>query len=55
VFEGMRALLFDQTFRLDLMIQALGLNVVMLSLAVFAFLALLASARRNGTLMQTGE
>jgi ABC-2 type transport system permease protein len=55
VFEGMRTLLFDQTFRADLMIQALALNVVWFSLAVAAFLALLASARRNGTLMQTGE
>ena len=55
VFEGMRALLFDHTFRADLMIQALALNVVWFSLAVAAFLALLASARRNGTLMQTGE
>jgi len=55
VFEGMRALLFDHTFHADLMIQALALNAVMFSLAVGAFLALLASARRNGTLMQTGE
>jgi hypothetical protein len=37
------------------MIQALALNAVWFSLAVLAFLALLASARRNGTLMQTGE
>ena len=29
VFEGMRALLIDQTFRADLMIQALALNVVL--------------------------
>jgi ABC-2 type transport system permease protein len=55
VFEGMRALLFDHTFRADLMIQALVLNAVWFALAVAAFLALLASARRNGTLMQTGE
>jgi ABC-2 type transport system permease protein len=55
VFEGMRALLFDQTFRADLMIQSLALNAVWFALAVAAFLALLASARRNGTLMQTGE
>jgi ABC-2 type transport system permease protein len=55
VFEGMRALLIGHTFRADLMIQALALNAVMFSLAVLAFLALLASARRNGTLMQTGE
>jgi len=55
VFEGMRALLIEHTFRADLMIQALALNAVMFALAVLAFLALLASARRNGTLMQTGE
>src|ERR1043165_344237 len=55
VFEGMRALLIEQTFRADLMIQALALNAGWFALAVFAFLALLASARRNGTLMQTGE
>jgi ABC-2 type transport system permease protein len=55
VFEGMRALLIDHVFRADLMIQSLALNIVMFALAVAAFLALLASARRNGTLMQTGE
>jgi ABC-2 type transport system permease protein len=55
VFEGMRALLTDHAFRADLMIQALALNAVWFALTVFAFLALLASARRNGTLMQTGE
>ena len=55
VFEGMRALLIEHAFRPDLMIQALALNAVWFALAVFAFLALLASARRKGTLMQTGE
>jgi ABC-2 type transport system permease protein len=55
VFEGMRALVMEHTFRADLMIQALGVNAVLFSLAVAAFLALLASARRNGSLMQTGE
>ena len=55
VFEGMRALVVDQTFRADLMIQALGLNAVWFAAATLAFLALLASARRNGSLMQTGE
>ena len=33
VFEGMRALVIDQTFRADLMIQALALNVVLFSAA----------------------
>src|SRR5882672_10621376 len=55
VFEGMRALMLEQVFRRDLMLEALGVNVVLFSLAVAAFLALLASARRNGSLMQTGE
>ena len=55
VFEGMRALLIEHTFRADLMIQALGLNIVWFAAAIVAFLALLASARRNGSLMQTGE
>jgi ABC-2 type transport system permease protein len=55
VFEGMRALVIDQTFRADLMIQALALNLVLFSAATCAFLALLASARRNGSLLQTGE
>ena len=55
VFEGMRALVVDQTFRADLMVQALALNVVLFSAGTGAFLALLASARRNGSLLQTGE
>jgi ABC-2 type transport system permease protein len=55
VFEGMRALVTEQIFRADLMIQALALNAVLFSLAVAGFLALLASARRNGNLLQTGE
>jgi len=55
VFEGMRALMIEHTFRADLMIQALGLNAIWFAAATVAFLALLASARRNGSLMQTGE
>ena len=55
VFEGMRALLIDHAFRADLMLQALALNVVFFIAAVAAFLALLKSARKHGSLMQTGE
>jgi len=55
VFEGMRALLIDHAFRADLMAQAVALNILLFSLAVLGYLALLASARRNGSLMQTGE
>ena len=42
-------------FRADLMMQGFALNILLFSLTVLAFLALLASARRNGSLMQTGE
>jgi ABC-2 type transport system permease protein len=55
VFEGMRSLLIDKTFRPDLMLDALGLNAVFFAGGVFAFLKLLQSARRHGTLLQSGE
>ena len=55
VFEGMRALLIEHVFRLDLMLQALALNAVFFAAGAAAFLGLLKSARRNGSLMQTGE
>jgi ABC-2 type transport system permease protein len=37
------------------MLGALGLNALYFAAATFAFLRLLESARRQGTLMQTGE
>jgi ABC-2 type transport system permease protein len=55
VFEGMRALLIEHSFRFDLMLEALALNVVLFTAMALTFVALLASARRNGSLMQTGE
>jgi len=55
VFEGMRALLIDHVFRGDLMLQAFAINVVLFGASVLAFLALLKSARRQGSLLQTGE
>ncbi len=55
VFEGMRALLIEKTFRADLMIQAFALNSALFAASVVAFLALLRSARRHGTLLQAGE
>jgi ABC-2 type transport system permease protein len=55
VFEGMRALVVNQVFRADLMIAALGLNVLYFSVSVLVFLGLLNSARRIGSLLQTGE
>jgi ABC-2 type transport system permease protein len=55
VFEGLRALVIDGVFRNDLMLSALGLNALYFGAAAFAFMQLLQSARREGTLMQTGE
>jgi ABC-2 type transport system permease protein len=55
VFEGMRTLVIDKVFRPDLMIDALALNVVLFAAGAFGFLQLLQSARRRGSLMQSGE
>src|SRR6202142_2220633 len=55
VFEGMRALLTDHVFRTDLMIEALAINVVLLIASFAIFLVLLRSARRHGSLIQSGE
>jgi ABC-2 type transport system permease protein len=55
VFEGMRALLSAHQFRGDLMAAALGLNAVYLAAAFGLFLLLLGSARRAGSLVQSGE
>src|SRR6201997_2941930 len=55
VFEGMRALVIDKVFRPDLMLDALALNAVLFAAGVFGFLQLLRSARRVGSLMQSGE
>ncbi len=55
VFEGMRALVIDHVFRADLMVQAFALNGVLFAAAVVAFLKLLQSARRQGTLLQGGD
>jgi ABC-2 type transport system permease protein len=55
VFEGMRALLIDHVFRADLMLQALGMNVIAFTAGVIGFSLLLRSSRRNGSLMQMGE
>jgi ABC-2 type transport system permease protein len=55
VFEGMRALLIDNVFRTDLMVMALALNAVLLPASFALFLALLRSARINGSLLAGGE
>ncbi|WFU40932.1 ABC transporter permease [Bradyrhizobium sp. CB82] len=55
VFEGMRALLIDHTFRADLMLDALGINACLLVASFGAFLAFLRSAKKNGSLLSSGE
>jgi ABC-2 type transport system permease protein len=55
VFEGMRALLIDHMFHGDLMVQAFALNAVLFIAAAASYFALLASARRQGSLLQAGE
>ena len=54
-FEGMRALLIEHVFRADLTIEAFAINLGLFAAATVAFLQLLNSARRQGTLLQTGE
>jgi len=55
VFEGMRAILLDQTFEPRLLLTAFSLNLLFLALGYTAFRLFLASARRNGSLSQIGE
>jgi ABC-2 type transport system permease protein len=55
VFEGLRALVLEQTFRSDYMVRALLLNLVYLTSSYALFHALLQSARTNGSLVQMGE
>jgi ABC-2 type transport system permease protein len=55
VFEGMRAVLLQGSLRADLMVEALVLNCAYIAAASLAFLRLLDSARRNGSLMAIGE
>jgi ABC-2 type transport system permease protein len=55
VFEGLRALVIDGTFRPGLMIKAFALNIVYFGVAFLIFRHFLKVARIKGTLMQLGE
>jgi len=55
VFEAMRAMLLTKTLRVDLLLWSLALNLVWIVLGALAFRALLASARRAGSLLSMGE
>lgn len=55
VFEGMRAVLYDGVFRVDLIWGAIGLNVVYLALSAGFFLWMCRVARIKGLLLRQGE
>ncbi len=55
VFEGMRAVLFEGSFRTDLLVNALLLNAVYLAGGIAAFLAYFRVARVRGQLLHVGE
>jgi ABC-2 type transport system permease protein len=55
VFEGMRAVLFDNDFRLDLLVNSVALNVLYLALATALFLRMFRVARERGLLLEQGE
>jgi len=55
VFEGMRAVLFDHTFRVDLLLHAVLLNVIYLTAGFLSFLAFFKIARVRGQLLHVGE
>jgi ABC-2 type transport system permease protein len=55
VFEGMRSVLLQHTFRADLLRNALLLDAIYVALGAAIFAAAMHSARRRGTLLQMGE
>ena len=55
VFEGMRAVLFDGVFHIDLFAAAVALNALYFALAAGFFLYMFDVARRRGLLLQQGE
>jgi ABC-2 type transport system permease protein len=55
VFEGMRALLTDGVFQMDLFVNALMLNALYLTAGFAIFLYVFRLARIKGMLLQMGE
>ena len=55
VFEGMRAVLFEQVFRLDYLVYAVVLNAIYIAASVSLFLWVFSKARREGLLLNIGE
>lgn len=55
IFEGMRAVLIEKTFRVDYLVTAALLNVVYFAGGAAAFLYCFKAARRRGLILQIGE
>jgi ABC-2 type transport system permease protein len=55
VFEGMRAVLLQQTFRVDYFWNALLLDAAYVAVGAAIFAVAVHSARKRGTLLQMGE
>lgn len=55
IFEGVRALLFKHQFQLDLIKNALLINIFYLIFGIAAFLGVIHIARKRGLLLRIGE
>ncbi len=55
IFEGMRSVLIDKTFRWDLMINAVSLNALYLLIGAGVFSYFFRIARRRGLILSMGE
>ena len=55
IFDGMRAILIDDTFRVDLIARASLMNVAFLALGVGLFFWFMRQARNKGMILQIGE
>ncbi len=55
VFEGMRGVLLESSFKWNLFVGATALNAVYVAVGIGIFFAAFRGARRRGTLLQMGE
>jgi ABC-2 type transport system permease protein len=55
VFEGMRAVLLEHVFRVDLFLNALAINAVFMAMGIALYMLAIAYARKHGMLLQMGE
>ena len=55
VFEGMRSVLIDGVFRIDLLVNAVLLNILYLGIGTAVFMYAFHVARRRGLLLHIGE